>query len=176
MQVLFPREFGCSQEVLDRGTRQHAYMQWVMEWTRYRMTGEGSEPHAVEIMDEEIPRVEALTKWCEKMQIIPVAIEQRVENLAHGYCGTPDLVGKIGSVLWGFDWKFAETIMPQNRIQGEAYRHLVPGSKVMLVQIKRDLTIIPHKLSPDPAIWAEFLSAKNVWHARRKYASTDRRR
>ena len=160
LRLLYPDSLHFVQEDdLERGTRLHGYME---TWAKAYIHGD-EPPDMTDFSEGERVRLEALVDWIVKANVEPLQAEEFFQS-KYGYCGHPDLVALWKGKQWVIDWKFAESITEQNRMQGEAYRPLVPGCQgVALVQVPKSTKIVTHKLKPRPDLWALYLNGLAVW-------------
>lgn len=154
LNVLYPESLRyVPDSALQRGTEHHRMMeQWILSCIR----------------DEEnadIPlAIRPIIQWAKAQGIQPhdwEGAEVRVEHQALGYIGHPDAIVDIKGKMHWLDWKFAESISEQNRVQGIAYTQAsgLPGK---FVQCKADGTVKAIACKHDPYLWAAFCSGLNV--------------
>jgi len=165
LAILFPDAMEWVPDAaLDRGTRLHEYMEF---WVNTKMMGGSQPPHNGHLSDADTVRITAVTQWLDRQGIRFESTEDKVTH-EYGFCGHPDLLCTWRQKPWCLDYKFADSLVLSNEIQGEAYRWLT-GRPVALVQCTADAKIILTKLKPRPDLWAAFLSGLNVLKFQRKH-------
>lgn len=137
------------QHHLDEGTRKHELMEL---WVNDMLFGENPV--------EPVGEIRPITEWLEAKRIELISAEERT-NHKYGFTGKPDARVEWNGEKWIFDWKFAESLSEQNRMQLTVYSRF-HGDKVALVQCNKAGKVNVVKVKPDPVLWAAFLNGLGV--------------
>lgn len=112
-------------------------------------------------------RANVAVAWIKKKRYKKIHLEHELFSTKLGYCGHVDVfIDSRASVI--IDWKFSQQITMSNKIQAEAYRQLVPGSKVIFARITRDdkgkdCEVKEAVMKPDNYLYAVFMSGMNIF-------------
>lgn len=107
-----------------------------------RMMGETVQEPA-DVMEEALYRFAGWRRWAKDVQLTPLAVEARVFNPQHGYCGTLDLLCTIEGRPVLKDWKPNSSLWCERRLQSASYRKALvamgwPEMDGGIVSIPRD--------------------------------------
>jgi len=163
LDLLFPEQGNwISTDDLERGERCH---QWIANWLLRRQM-DMSDPPPLKAPSEALACTN-LALWIIERQLKTLHVEQSLFSPAGDWSGTPDNVAQSGNTLLAIDWKFSVSIQERFKVQAQAYRHLIPGSRASLVQVTAN-GVKEHRLTPNPHHFAAFQSAVNVLNWRLK--------
>lgn len=152
LKILYPGSLDFVQDHhLEEGSRLHGIMERLVNDEIY-----GAEYG--EVKDE---RVIAVWDWLKANDVIFHATEEQHSHV-YGFTGRPDLLANWKGQDYCFDYKFAESISEQNRMQLMAYRYLT-GRKCAFIHCNREGVVKIIKQKPDPHLWAVFLAGLSVW-------------
>lgn len=122
---------------------------------------------ALEVGIEYERAYQAFVKWCTDNVVLVVAIEERSENVRHGYCGTPDALVILNGEEVLIDLKFTASIMRINKVQLQAYWTLddyKTAKRALLLHIgpvTGELKV--RTIKKNTTDWAGFLNALSVY-------------
>ena len=160
LDLLYPRGWE-DRDALEEGARLHLAMQ------RYFESLMQNKPFTPP--EDPTGRLEKALTWCQNQDLTPLQIEQNIIDPSGRYSGTPDWYGLRGKIHTVADWKFSYSLTEANYVQAEAYRMLIPGSRVMLVQIPKTGPVVAKPVKKNPRFQAALLTALNLWEWKRDH-------
>lgn len=130
---------------------------------------------AHDVPPELIGPVEAYARWLDRRAVAAIHVECPVINRKWDYCGTFDLVARIGETNWLLDIKTGERVFDDAALQLAAYAHaealLVGGlreielpriDRVGIVHVQPDqVDLLPVDVSD--GVWRTFLYVRQVY-------------
>lgn len=162
LAVLFPDSLRwVPQDCLDAGSRMHLYVEMALNNIQAGFPTPVPDSLSDRAGEMEYYRAMKVVGWVLEQGFSAWETEPEYCDPAFQYEGHPDFVGNKILRKLTLDWKFTESILLQNYVQAEVYRHLTKNP-VWLVQCNQGATIKIHRLKPRPDLWAVFLSGLNV--------------
>lgn len=103
----------------DIGSQAHKLIEWqINAWM-------GLELPKPEVVEQALWAFMAWEDWAKSVHLKPLASEQVVWSLTHGYAGTLDLLAEVNGEQAVLDWKTGKAVYSEAHLQNAAYRHAI---------------------------------------------------